>query len=155
MMFFDNPVAAFTNLRRALRPGGGLCSIVFRSASENPFMTAAERAASPLLPNVPPRRPDAPGQFALANRERVQRILTDSGWTDVDLAPIDVPCVFPEAELVRYFTRLGPVGLVLRDADEATRQRVIGTIRAAFAQFTVGTEVRFNAACWRVSARAG
>jgi len=153
MMFFDDPVAALTNLRRSLRKGGGLCSIAFRAASENPFMIAAERAAAPLLPNVPPRRPDAPGQFALANLERVQKILADSGWSDIDIAPIDVPCAFPEAGLIRYFTRLGPVGLVLRNADEATRERVIGTIRAAFAPFIAGSEVRFVAACWSIRAR--
>lgn len=153
MMFFDDPVAAFTNLRRSLRKGGTLCSIAFRAASENPFMLAAERAAAPLLPNLPPRIPDAPGQFALANQDRVRKILGDSGWSDVDLAPIDVPCAFPEAGLIRYFTRLGPVGLVLRNGDEATRERVIGTIRAAFAPFIAGNEVRFVAACSSIRAR--
>lgn len=153
MMFFDDPVVAFSNLRRSLRKGGGLCSIAFRAASENPFMIAAERAAAPFLPDVPPRRPDAPGQFGLANQDRVQKILADSDWSDIDIAPINVSCAFPEAGLIRYFTRLGPVGLVLRNADEATRERVIGTIRAAFAPFIEGTEVRFVAACWSIRAR--
>jgi hypothetical protein len=75
---------AFANLRRSLRKGGGLCSIAFRAASENPFMIAAERAAAPLLSDVLPRRPDAPAQFALANQDRVQKILPDSGWSDMD-----------------------------------------------------------------------
>ena len=42
--------------------------IAWRSAAENPFMTTAERAAAPLLPNLPARRPDAPGQFAFADQ---------------------------------------------------------------------------------------
>src|SRR5690349_10150032 len=153
VMFFNAPVLAFANLRRSLRKGGGLCAIAFRAASENPFMVAAERAAAPLLPNLPPRLPDAPGQFALANEDRVRKILANSCWTDIDIAPLDVSCAFPEAGLIHYFTRLGPVGLVLRDADEATRDRVIGTIRAAFAPFIAGTEVRFVAACWSIRAR--
>jgi SAM-dependent methyltransferase len=154
VMFFADTVAAFANLRRAMRPGGAMRCMVFRSAAENPFMTAAERAAAPLLPNVPPRRPDGPGQFAFADAPRVTRLLEAAGWTDIELTPIDVPCAFPEAELTRYITRLGPVGLVLRDAEESTRQRVIATIRAAFAPFIIGGEVRFIAACWSIGASA-
>jgi len=43
-------------------------------------MTTAERAAAPLLPNLPARRPGAPGQFAFADRRRVYSILEESGW---------------------------------------------------------------------------
>ena len=154
VMFFEDPVAAFANLRGALRPGGQLRAAAFRAASENPFMTTAERAAAPLLPDLPPRRPDAPGQFAFANRERVQGILAAAGWTAVELAPIDVPCAFPASELVGYFTRLGPLAMVLREADDATRTRVIGTVRDAFASFVHGDEIRFVAACWMICARS-
>jgi SAM-dependent methyltransferase len=154
VMFFDDPVAAFANVRGALRDGGKLRAIAFRAADENPFMTTAERAAAPLLPDIPPRRPDAPGQFAFANRERVRSILSAAGWSAIELAPIDVPCAFPASELVGYFTRLGPVAPVLRDADEATLARAIDTLRHAFAPFVHGDEVRFDAACWMISATA-
>lgn len=153
-MFFEDPVGAFANLRRAAKPGARLDSIAFRSAAENPFMTAAERAAAPLLPNIPPRRTDAPGQFAFADPQRVQRILAEAGWTNIDLGAIDVPCVFPARELERYSTRLGPLSLILQQADEATRSRVTAAVKAAFAPFVHGAEARFNAACWRVRARA-
>src|SRR6185312_8436149 len=48
VMFFNDPVAAFTNLRRAARAGAVLRAVVWRDAAENPFMTTAERAAAPL-----------------------------------------------------------------------------------------------------------
>jgi hypothetical protein len=70
-------------------------------------MTTAERAAAPLLSNIPPREPDGPGQFAFADPARAHRILEDSGWDDIEMRPVDVACTFPEKELVRYFTRLG------------------------------------------------
>jgi SAM-dependent methyltransferase len=154
VMFFEDPVAAFANLRGALRSGGGLRAITFRDASENPFMTTAERAAAPMLPDLPPRRPDAPGQFAFADPARVQGILSAAGWSAIDLAPIDVPCAFPASELVGYFTRLGPVAPVLRGADETTRARVIDRVREGFSPFVEGDEVRFVAACWMISATA-
>jgi hypothetical protein len=117
-------------------------------------MTTAERAAAPFVPNLPARRPDEPGQFAFADPKRIHAILTESGWSGIDIQPIDVTCVLPERELVRYFTRFGPLGLVLHEADERTRAQIVETVRAAFDTYVRGTEVRYTAACWMVDARA-
>ncbi|WP_257450187.1 class I SAM-dependent methyltransferase [Archangium lipolyticum] len=154
VMFFDDSVRAFANLRRAAKDDAELRFVAWRSPSENPFMTTAERAAAPLLPNLPARKPDAPGQFAFADQRRVYRILEESGWAGIDIRPIDVACTLPEKELVRYLTRLGPLGLILHEADDRTRTRVIETVRAAFEPYVHGAEVRFTAACWMVGARA-
>jgi SAM-dependent methyltransferase len=154
VMFFDDFVQAFANLRRAARDKAEFRFVAWRSAAENPFMTTAERAAAPLLPNLPGRRPEAPGQFAFGNRDRVCRILEQSGWAEIDIRPIDIACTLPEKELVRYLTRLGPVGLILHEVDDRTRARVIETARAAFERYVHGAEVRFTAALWMVSARA-
>lgn len=154
VMFFDDPVAAFANLRRASSTHARLRAIAWRSAAKNPYMTAAERAAAPLLPNLPVRAPGAPGQFAFADRHRVASILQESGWGEIDIQPINVNCTYPEKELVGYFTRLGAVGQVLEDTDEATRRQVIGTLRTAFDPFVHGDEVRFTAACWMIAATA-
>lgn len=116
-------------------------------------MTTAERAAAPLLLNLPARQPDAPGQFVLADQSRVLRILEESGWAAIDIQPLDVACTLPEKELVRDMTWLGPLGRILHEADERTRTRVIETVRAAFEPYVHGAEVRFTAACWRVGAR--
>jgi ubiquinone/menaquinone biosynthesis C-methylase UbiE len=155
VMFFNDPVQAFANMRRAATDDAALHAIVWRSAAENPFMTTAERAAAALLPNLPDRPADGPGQFAFADPQRVAAILEGAGWSDVDLQAIDVECTLPEKELIGYFTRLGPVGLTLQGEDERTRAQVIEAVRPAFDPFVHGTEVRYTAACWMVSARAG
>ncbi|MFE3190695.1 class I SAM-dependent methyltransferase [Nocardia sp. NPDC059240] len=153
VMFFPDPVAAFINLRRAARPGGTLACIVWRTPEENPFFTAAERAAAPLL-DLPARIPDTPGQFGLANPGHTTAILSESGWTDVALTPIDVECVMPEADLTPYISRLGPVGLALAAAGSPTRTKVIETILPAFTPYFRDAEAVFTAACWLVTARA-
>jgi SAM-dependent methyltransferase len=155
IMFFADPIRAFANLLRAARPGAALQCIAFRAAAENAFMTAAERAAAPLLPKLPPRNSDGPGQFAFANSGRVRNILESGGWTGVSLEAIDVACAMPATALDQYVTRLGPVGLALRSADAATRERVIAAVRAAFAPWVQGDEVRFTAACWMIEAARG
>ena len=154
VMFFDDPVAAFVNLRRAAKPNAELNLIAWRSAADNPFMTTAEHAAAPLLPRIPTREPDAPGQFAFGDPDRVDTILQKSGWADIDLQLLDVVCSFPESDLEFYFTRLGIIAPLLREADEPTRAGVIDVVRAAFDPYVDGTEVRFTAACWMVGARA-
>lgn len=154
VMFFADPVRAFVNLRRAATTDGILRAIAWRSPAENPFMTTAERAAAPLLPNLTVRRPDGAGQFAFADARRVETILRDAGWAEIDIAPIDVACTVPEHELDRYVTRMGPVGSALQDVDETTRAQVTGVVRAAFAPYVHGDDVRFTAACWMITARA-
>jgi SAM-dependent methyltransferase len=152
VMFFGDFVEAFANLRRAARSHATLRLIVWRSAAENPFMTTAERAAAPLQLNLPARQP-GPGQFAFADRHRVNDILQESGWREIEIQPIDVDCSLPETELVRYLTRMGPLGRVLVDADDRTRARVIETVRPAFDPYVHGSDVRFTAACWLAIAR--
>jgi SAM-dependent methyltransferase len=153
VMFFDDPVRAFQNLRRAAAENAELQFIAWRSAAENPFMTTAERAAAPLLPNLPARQPDAPGQFAFANGDWVRNILEESGWARIEIRPADIACTLPEKELVPYLTRLGPVSRILHETDDRTRAQVIETVRAAFDPYVHGAEVRFTTACWMVSAQ--
>jgi SAM-dependent methyltransferase len=154
VMFFADPVAAFANLHRASSLRARLTCMVFRAPAENPFMTAAERAVAPLLPELPPRLPNAPGQFAFADAARVQSLLQSAGWRDVALTPIDVPCTFPVEHLQKYFTRLGPVSQVLPKVDAARRDALIAAARRGFEPFVHGPDVRFIAACWEISAHA-
>jgi SAM-dependent methyltransferase len=154
VMFFGDSVRAFANLRRAGRSGAALRFVAWRSADENPFMTTAERAAAPLMPNLPPRVPDAPGQFAFANDRRVHDILAKSGWMEIDIQAVDFECAMPEAELAMHATRFGPLGRALHEADDRTRAQVADAVRAAFEPYVHGTEVRYVAACWLVAARA-
>ena len=98
VMFFEDLVRAFANLRTRRAPtAASLRSSPGASPEENPFMTAAERAAAPLLPNIPPRRAGCAGAV------RVSRIRAGSApsWSgaagrDIDIRPLDVVCTLPE-----------------------------------------------------------
>ena len=155
VMFFDDPLAAFANLRQATRAGGRLVFVAWRSAQENPFMTAAEQAARPLLPGLPARHADEAGQFGFAREARVRDIVSHAGWSGVEVERLDVQCRFPESELVGYLSRMGPVGRALDGLDPGRRQQVIDRVRPAFDPFVGGATVSFRAACWMVSGWAG
>ena len=111
-------------------------------------MTAAERAAAPLL-DLPPRDPHA-GPVRVRRPGKVRESSTEAGWDDVALDPLDVECTMPTAALEGYVSRLGPVGMALQDADADAQQRVIETVLPAFDPFVHGDTVRFDAACWIV-----
>jgi SAM-dependent methyltransferase len=153
VMFFADPAAAFANLRRAARPDGRLHLYVWRGADENTFMTAAERAAAPLVA-LPPRLPGQPGQFAIADAAHVQALLRAAGWHDVHIDAVDIACAFPAAGLDGYVSRMGPLGRVLPALDVARRHAVLAQVRHAFDPFARGAAVHYTAACWRITARA-
>jgi ubiquinone/menaquinone biosynthesis C-methylase UbiE len=154
VMFFQDPVQAFSNLRQAAAPGATLRFAAWRSPEENPFMTAAERAVAPFLPAQPARQPDAPGQFAFADPNRITRILEESGWKEIDIRRIDVPCSFSAADLDQYLARIGPLGRFVQSLDASTREQLLATVRSAFDTYVEDSEVHFTAACWLVGAKA-
>lgn len=154
VMFFEDPEAAFANIRRGVRPGGQLTFEAWRSPMENPFMVAAAVAAAPFLPAMTPPQPNAPGQFGFADGERVRRILETSGWRDVEIAPLDLPGEVSKADLMAYVTKLGPAGSALRGADEALRAKVTLALETAMRPFVQDGAARFTSACWLVTASA-
>lgn len=153
VMFFDDPQAAFDNLRRAMRIGAKLAFVAWRSPAENPFMTTAKRAAEPLLPTLPAPDPNAPGQFAFADDSRIRHILASAGWSEVSVDRLDAEGTASEPELLAYVTKLGPVGLALKEMNDAPlRTRVIEVVQAAFRPYIKKGIARFEMATWLVTA---
>ena len=157
VMFFADPVAAFANVRRALRPGGRLAFVCWQALPLNPWMAIPLGAVAQHLPLPPPPAPDAPGPFAFADGDRVGRILRDAGYADVELEPVaDHLTVGGTASLdeaARFLITLGPAAALLAGADDAVRARVADAVRAAIAPHHGPHGVRMPAAAWIVRAR--
>ena len=92
VMFFDDPAAAFANIRHAAAPGATLTFVCWRDA-ENPIFTLGTSILTDQLDPVPTETdPHAPGPRAFGDRDRVQAILTDAGWGEVAMDPVDGIC---------------------------------------------------------------
>ncbi|MDN3243056.1 class I SAM-dependent methyltransferase [Glycomyces tritici] len=90
VMFFEDPVAAFANLRSAAAPGGRLVFACWRSEAENPiFRTGTTVLMDRLDPEPEPSDPGAPGPTAFADRDRLDAVLAGSGWDPVRIDPFD------------------------------------------------------------------
>ena len=90
-MFFANPVAALRNVRRALVPGGRLCSVVWRRKLDNPWMYRAEQVVKPLV-EIPEETDEprcGPGPFSMADADTTSQILLGAGFEQISLHRFD------------------------------------------------------------------
>ncbi len=154
VMFFPDPVAAFANLRTALKPGGRLVFACWRGPEDNAISTIPLEAAAPFLPTVPKFEKDAPGRFGFADPDRVRTILEESGWRDVAIAPLDDPTPVSAEELLTMSLRVGPLNPILAGQDEAVRETVRAAVTAALEPYVKDGAAEMNSACWLVTARA-
>jgi SAM-dependent methyltransferase len=156
VMFFDDPTAAFANLRRALKLGGRLAFLCWRSPAENPIMTTPMAAAQKHLPPPEPMAPGTPGPFAFADPERVRAILADAGFADIEIRPQDMPAGGnTREETLELSLRVGPLGRMLRENPQVDREAAVADVRAAIAAHArPDGRVFMDSACWIVTARA-
>jgi SAM-dependent methyltransferase len=157
VMFFADPVAAFANLRRALKPAGRLTFVCWRPPQDNPWSLAPVKAAAPFLPPLPRPGPEEPGQFAFGDRARVERILTGAGFAGLAIEPLDVQIWMGKdvADVVANAGRFGPLARSFADADPEPVARAKAAIGEALAPHATKDGVSLPGACWLVSARPG
>lgn len=158
VMFFDDPVRAFANLREATVPGGRLGFVCWRAARENPLFTLPLEAASHLVETQPEMpAPNAPGPFGFADEGRVRGVLAEAGWTDVAIAPHDVDVVYAGTTdldaAVALALEIGPLSRVLSGVDAARLAAVRSAVREAFVPHVTTRGVMLPTATWLVTAR--
>jgi len=155
VMFFEDPAAAFANLRGALRAEGRLAFVCWRSRDENPFMTLPTRVGSAFLDNPPAFDPAAPGPFAFADAGRLRGLLTAASFTDVAIAPFDDTFMGDPASVRQTMEWRDPLNRLLAESDAGRRAEIDAALDAALAPFIRDGRVTLPAATWLVSARAG
>lgn len=154
VMFFEDPVAAFVNIRAAVSPRGRVAFVCWRALAENPWMTVPMAAILPLLPTPPAApQPGAPGPFAFADRDRLFGILRDAGLAQISIEPLDAQVAWGELDTAtRLAMRLGPVGAMVRENPQLA-EAMAEAIRAALEAHAGQDGVRLNSASWIVLAR--
>lgn len=153
VMFFENPTAAFANVRRALKPGGRLAFVCWRGLKENPVIRLPMEAARTLVPPQPRPEPGAPGPFAFADPDRLRTILEDAGFSTVEIAPYDEKVGSGDLETaLGVALRVGPLGPILRENPELW-EPVSPRVKAALAAHDGPEGPKLDAAVWIVTAR--
>jgi SAM-dependent methyltransferase len=152
-MFFGDPVAAFTNLRRALRPGGRLTLLTWQGIAHNEWLTEFRRAMADER-DVPDPPSDAPSPFALSDPGRVSTILDAAGFTDTSLTALHEPMRFGSTTEDAFGFVSEQLGWMLEDLDDDGRSRALDALRATIAAHTEAAGVFYPSATWIIQAQA-
>lgn len=155
LMFFSDPVAAFANLRRALKPDGRMAFACWCEMQANEWFWVPLEAAKRFAPPPEPIPPDAPGPLAFADPKRVERILTDAGFSGVEIRRRDEKLVIgDDANLAaNYAANIGPAGRVLANVDAVTKAAATEAMAAALRDYWTPTGIRLAGSIWLVTAR--
>lgn len=135
-MFFSNPVAGLRSMRNALKPGGVMTHIVWRTPKDNPWLSMAK---SVVLDFLPPPGEDArtcgPGPFSMADKPMVTKMMESAGYEDIEFKRVDALVLVGRTveDAINFQLTLGPAGEVFREAgEEAEAKR--GEIETALAE---------------------
>ncbi|MEP3227282.1 MAG: class I SAM-dependent methyltransferase [Parasphingorhabdus sp.] len=157
VMFFDDPLAAFTNFKANLKPDGRMVFACWQNPKNNPWVMVPMQAIKPFLPEAPATDPHAPGPFAFADDVRLTGFLKDAGFTDISMTAHSFDMRLSEtggAEgAVHFSTQIGPASRALGEVDEQLRPRILEALKSALAPFDDDGYVALGGAIWIVEAR--
>jgi ubiquinone/menaquinone biosynthesis C-methylase UbiE len=150
-MFFADPVAAFTNIGRALCPAARLVMLVWQERDRNEWATAIRQsltAASAI--------PSAPNAFSLADPTVTEGILAAAGFADVSFTDVHEPVYYgpDSATALDAVLRLLKFEELLANLDAAAAEQARLRLRTTLDAHTTDGGVYFDSRAWIVSATA-
>ena len=156
VMFFDDPVAAFANLRRALSPGGRLVFTCWQDPFQNEWIMVPAGAALQHVPMPDLGEPGGPGPFSLADRERLTAVLTDAGYADIGIDELVRPMAIGESldDAVHFLQHTDMGDTLMKGVDDETATRAWAAVRDALAGHASAEGVVLDGRVWLVTARA-
>jgi len=160
VMFFQSAVRALRNANHALKPGGKVCLIVWRSLADNPCWGAAKEVA---LRHLPPPGEGAstcgPGPFSMAGEDTDRAMLQAAGFPEAEVfKQIDAEvCIGRDIEeAIDYQLLVGPSGEIIREAgDEGQRKlpEVRSDLRDLMSPYLRAEGVFMPSSTWAIMAR--
>jgi SAM-dependent methyltransferase len=150
-MFFADPVDAFTNIGRALRPGARLVQLVWQDGDRQEWVAAIQGA----LAGDGPRPVPAANAFSLSDPAVVDGVLTAAGFTDVRVTDVSEPVFYgpdPDAATDGVLAlHIARDPLARYDADET--ERALDRLRSVMSEHNTTDGVWFDSSAWLITAR--
>jgi ubiquinone/menaquinone biosynthesis C-methylase UbiE len=158
VMFFAEPAVSFANMRRALRPSGRLSFACWREPRDNPWLMLPLQAVYKHAPKLPQLGPEDPGPFAFASEQRVLRILSEAGFSGIEMERCDLSLDVATGRgldaAVETALEIGPASRALEGQPPDVRAAATNSIREALTPFARGAAVPLPGSTWIVTASA-
>lgn len=157
VMFFADPVAAFTNIGASVRSGGRLTFVCWQPEDQNPWLSVPAAIMQSFTPNPVLPLPNTPGPFAFRDPDRIREILTGGGWNDIGIDPCIKTTVMGggdgiDAALSQVMgTAAGSI--MRQQVDDETFDLATQAVRAVLVERFVDGSVVFEGSAWVVTAR--
>jgi ubiquinone/menaquinone biosynthesis C-methylase UbiE len=159
LMFFDDPVSAFTNLARSLRRGGTIRFVSWQELAANEWVrivadAVARHVERPVLGGLS----NGPGMFAMQHPPEISALLEATGFSGIEVESVTPEITIagggtPEVSL-EFLLGMGIVRGLLGRLTPDARDEAVAEIGAAHAaRYQQGGGVTFGSAGWRVTAR--
>jgi SAM-dependent methyltransferase len=159
VMFFDDPVSAFANLRRALAPGGRVAFVCWQGLVANEWVDVVGRAVARhvALPTLGGQA-GGPGMFSLDDPNETIALLDASGFAQIEIESTSPTVLLGGGgtleESLDFLLGTGIARGLLSRVDEAEREETRQSIRASLTQrYEPGVGVRLGTGAWLVTAR--
>jgi SAM-dependent methyltransferase len=150
-MLMPDPAAAFAETRRVLRPGGRVALAVWGAIERNPWIAIVGVSLGQRGHIPPPEPPPTPGPFSMANRERVEGLLCDAGFSEVRTEELEGRFAFADADayLGLIADTAGPIALALQGLEDAEHAAVRADVEESLRRFAAdgGYELPCVALC--------
>ncbi|MBM7784245.1 class I SAM-dependent methyltransferase [Tenggerimyces flavus] len=154
VMFFADPVAAFANVRRALRSGGQLAFACLPPFAGTDLGTVFG-ALSPYLPQQPTGA-DGTGPTSFADPERTRAVLTDAGFVDFGCERVETDQLWGQdvPDAAEFMLGWGPVKFNLGRVRPEQAEAASAALTKALEPFARPDAVVLRGAAWLVTATA-
>ncbi|MEV5239724.1 methyltransferase domain-containing protein [Streptomyces cinnamoneus] len=154
IMFFADPVAAFGNIRRALRPGGRLAFVTMAEPGDNEWVRALDALREHLPMPYFRSDPEEPGMFSFADPARIHDVLNGAGFRDATVAPVEAPQDWGRdaRDAADFILGSGPLRFLLDQAAPDIAHRAGEALTAALQPFAQPDGVRTRGVAWLVTA---
>jgi SAM-dependent methyltransferase len=152
VMFFADQLAAFSNIRRGLKPGGRFTLLCWRPRPEVAWMQWPLDEVASVLPTPEPTMGE-PGPFGLADSDATCAMLREAGFSQAKAVPVDAALLIgegpdPVEDAMALLCDAGPVAQLFREAEPAARAQGESVLREALAKRVDDGAIRLGAACW-------